>query len=243
MRQQMLWMAMIGPALLPMPVMAAPWSGDAALGYLATTGNAESSSANARFGLIYSGQRWKNTVGATAVHAISDEGTSAEHYSVTEQLDFNFTPLHYSFGVLDWNKDIYAAVRERFSQTVGYGYHALSGPVHRLDLELGGGARQSLINERPRTREKDLIARGALKYEWMFSPTSSFRQALKVESGDANTYSESVSTLKLSVIGNVYANVSYTIKNNSKAAEDTRKTDSELAVTLSYEFGKVPPPG
>lgn len=227
----------------PLIAQAAPWSGDIALGYLATTGNTETSSVNSRASLVYAHERWKNTSSAKAVHTQDARGSGAENYAASEQLDFNFTPRNYGFIALEWNKDIYAAIRERTSETLGYGRHVLMGPAHRLDLEMGAGARQSVLNERPRRHEDDAIARGAVKYQWSFSPTSSFQQAMLVESGEANTYTESLSALKLAVIGNVYANVSYTIKSNTKTADDTRKTDSELALTLSYEFGKSAPPG
>jgi putative salt-induced outer membrane protein len=48
-----------------------------------------------------------------------------------------------------------------------------------------------------------------------------------------------VSALKLQIVGNVYANLSYTIKNNTQSAPDTKKTDTEAAVSVSYEFGKA----
>lgn len=229
-------------ALIPALSHAQPWSGDIALGYLATTGNSETSSVNAKGALIFAAERWKNTATFNAVNTYADGQNSAESYIVTEQLDYNFTPHDYAFVSVEWNKDRFAPVRERTSETLGYGRHVLTGPVHVLDLEVGAGARQSQINEQPRYWEDDAIWRAAAKYQWALSPTSSFQQTLKVESGDANTYTESMSALKLAVIGNIYANLSYTVKNNTKTADDTKKTDTQAAVTLSYEFGKTPPP-
>src|SRR3546814_20737515 len=45
--------------LMPALAQAAPWSGDVALGYLATTGNSKTSSLNGKFSLIYAQERWK----------------------------------------------------------------------------------------------------------------------------------------------------------------------------------------
>jgi putative salt-induced outer membrane protein len=223
---------------VPTMAQAEPWSGDFALGYLATSGNSETSSINAKGSLVYAADRWKNTLTAAAVNTYADNESSAENYAATEQLDYNFTPRDYAFGAVEWNKDLFAAIRERTSETVGYGRHVLTGPTHLLDLEIGAGARQSQTNDDPRQREDDLIGRGAAKYQWNISQTATFLEALKIESGESNTYVESVTQLKLAIVGNLYANLSYTVKSNTDTAPDTEHTDTETAVTLSYEFGK-----
>lgn len=222
----------------PFTAFASPWSGEVALGYLATTGNAETSSLNSKAKAVYAVESWKSATTIAAINSYADDESSAENYSATEQIDFNFTPRDYAFVALEWNKDLFASIRERTSETVGYGRHVLTGPAHLLDLEIGAGARQEQLNEQPRERQGEAIGRGAARYAWNFSPTSAFEQSLKVESGNSNTYAESVTKLKLAVIGNVYANISYTIKHNSKTALDTEKTDTETAVTLSYQFGQ-----
>ncbi len=226
-------------SLSPTLARAEPWSGDFGLGYLATTGNATTSSLNGKFHLIYAQERWKNSLSGSAVSTYADHESSAENYLATEQLDLNLTPRDYLFGVVEWNKDLFAAIRERTSETVGYGRHVLIGPRHFLDLELGAGARQQQTNEHPRERDDELIERGAAKYQFVITPTTTFGETLKVETGSSNTYSESVSALKLQIVGNVYANLSYTIKNNTQSAPDTKKTDTEAAVSVSYEFGKA----
>lgn len=217
---------------------AAPWSGDVAIGYLATTGNSETSSLNGKFNVVYAQERWKNTLTGSAVNTYADDESSAESYLATEQLDYNFTSRDYAFGAVEWTKDLFAAVRERTSETTGYGRHVLTGPTHFLDLEIGAGARQQQTNDTPRQRNTDFIGRGAAKYRWAITDTTSFSESLKVETGESNTYTESVAALKLQVVGNIYANLSYTIKNNTQSAPDTKKTDTEAAVTMSYEFGK-----
>ncbi|NGY06977.1 DUF481 domain-containing protein [Solimonas terrae] len=223
---------------MPAMARAAPWSGDVAVGYLATTGNSKTSSLNGKFSLVYAQERWKNTFGASAINTYADNESSAESYTANEQLDYNFTPRDYAFGAVEWNKDLFAAIRERTSETTGYGRHLLIGPVHFLDLEVGLGARQQQTNDVPRQRDDEFIGRGALKYRWAITQTTSLTEALKIESGNSNTYSESATALKLQIVGSLFTNLSYTIKNNTQSAPDTRKTDTEAAVTVSYEFGK-----
>src|SRR3546814_18688553 len=67
--------------LMPALAQAAPWSGDVALGYLATTGNSKTSSLNGKFSLIYAQERWKNTLSAAAINTYADNESSAESYA------------------------------------------------------------------------------------------------------------------------------------------------------------------
>lgn len=111
------------------------------------------------------------------------------------------------------------------------------GPVHELSAEVGVGARQTEENVTG-FKDDDLIGRLAGRYAFIMSPTSSFVQTLKVESGDANTSTESVSELKLAIVGNLHAMLSYTVRHNSEVPATTKKTDTYTAVNLAYSFGK-----
>jgi putative salt-induced outer membrane protein len=225
-------------ALLSVPAVASAgdWSGEAAAGYLATSGNAETSSLNAKFGLNYLAGPWKNALLASAVSS-SDEGSStAERYFVGNKLDYGFTERDYVFLALEFEKDLFGGIRQRTSETVGYGRHLLLGPVHKLDAEIGAGVRQTEEQLTGDTHD-DVIGRGALTYGWKISDSSAFAQLLKTESGESNTYVESVSELKLTIIGSLAAALSYTVKHNTDVPAGTEKTDTFTAVNLAYGFG------
>ncbi len=81
-----------------------------------------------------------------------------------------------------------------------------------------------------------MVGRAGLIYAWQISETSRFAQTLTTEYGDTNTYTESLSELKLSVIGGVFANLAFTVKHNSNVPADTEQTDTISAVSLSYEY-------
>lgn len=229
--------------LLPALAHAAPWSGEVGLGYLATSGNTDTRSVNGKVAVDYTAERWKNAFLATAIGAADtdattgDERATAERYLVANKTDYNFTERDYAFLSLEWEKDLFGAVRQRTSETVGYGRRVLIGPVHLLDLEIGAGARQNRENV-TNIREEDAIARLAGKYVWNLSETSAFQQTVKIETGDINTFTESVSELKLSIVGNLFATLAYTVRNNSDVPAGTKKTDTLTAVNLSYSFGK-----
>jgi len=59
---------------------------------------------------------------------------------------------------------------------------------------------------------------------------------LTIESGQENTYTESVTAISAQVVGNLALVASYTIKNNSDVLPLIEKTDTYTAISLEYTF-------
>lgn len=241
--------ALLAAVVLATPALAVePWSGDVGVGYLATSGNSESSSVNGKFELVYTAKRWRNTLnGAATQSAQEDEATgetrrSAERYTAGDKADFNFTERDYAFVAFEWEKDLVGPIRERMSETAGYGRKVLTGPEHTLELELGAGVRQTETQVTPEApvavTSDDAIGRGRLAYRWAFTENNHFAETIKVESGESNTLSESVSELKLQVVGALFALASFTVRQNSDVPPGTEKTDTIASFSLGWTFGK-----
>ncbi|MEX1266372.1 MAG: DUF481 domain-containing protein [Woeseia sp.] len=211
-----------------------PWAGKAALGYLATSGNSESSSLNTKFELGYTSGKWEYLADASAINAQESEQTTAEAYKLGFKSEYSFSEDNFLYGRMVWRKDLFSAYDQQFSQTVGYGRRLLDTMSHQLSADIGVGARQSEL--RDGTTENDLIARGGINYRWIITETASFSQDLTVESGDVNTYIESVSAITASLVGNLALVASYTIKNNSEVPVGTDSTDTYTALSIEYAF-------
>jgi putative salt-induced outer membrane protein len=211
-----------------------PWSGKVALGYLATSGNSESSSLNTKFDLAYASGKWQNFLEAAAISAQESNQSTAEAYRLGFKSEFTFSEHNYLFGRVVWRKDLFSGYDRQFSQTVGYGRRLIETKAHLLSVEIGAGARQSIL--RDGTSEDDVILRGGANYSWIISPGATFSQILAVESGEVNTYLESVSALKAHLIGELALVASFTIKNNSDVPAGTEQTDTYSALSLEYAF-------
>lgn len=211
-----------------------PWSGKAALGYLATSGNSESSSLNTQFELGYASGKWEHLIDATAINAQESEQTTAEAYKLGFKSEYSFSQDNFLYGRVVWRKDLFSAYDQQFSQTVGYGRRLIDTPAHQLSADIGVGARQSEL--RDGTTENDFIGRGGINYRWVITETASFSQDLTIESGNVNTYIESVSAVTATLIGNLALVVSYTVKNNSEVPAGTENTDTYTALSIEYAF-------
>jgi len=211
-----------------------PWSGKAALGYLATSGNSESANLNAQFELGYASGNWQHLLEASAISAQENDQSTAEAYKLGAKTEYSFSEHNYLFGRLIWRKDLFSGYDQQFSQTVGYGRRLIDTPRHKLSAEIGAGARQSEL--RDGTTESDVILRGGANYRWQWSETAAFTQDLTIESGQVNTYLESVSAIKARLFSQFALVASYTIKNNSDVPVGTEQTDTYTALSIEYAF-------
>jgi putative salt-induced outer membrane protein len=228
--------------LLAAPAMAqedeeedtSPWAGKATLGYLATSGNTNNSNLNAGFEVSYTKGSWVHSFRAEAINATEDDVTTTEAYQSGWKSERNFDEHNYMFGELVWRKDRFSGYDEQFSETIGYGRRLVDREKHKLNAEIGGGARQSELSDG--TEEDETILRAGLNYKWLISDTAMFSQVLAVESGSENTYTESVTKLSAALVGNLALVASYTIKNNSDVPVGTENTDKFTALSLEYTF-------
>ncbi|NNF60085.1 MAG: DUF481 domain-containing protein [Gammaproteobacteria bacterium] len=211
-----------------------PWSGSAALGLLATAGNSETTNANLGLGLNYDLDRWHHTFGAAAAGADSAGSTTAERYKANYKAKYDFTEFDYIFGLLAYEKDKFSGYDQQTTEAIGYGRRIINQDNQVLNLEAGAGFKQNDL--RDNTSEDSAIVRIGGDYLWNFSETARFTQVLAIERGSENTYLESISAVKATLLDDLGLVFSYTIKNNSEVPAGSEKRDTFTAISLEYGF-------
>lgn len=211
-----------------------PVTGKAALGYLATSGNTESTNVNASFSLVYQLPDWRHGFDLSAVSASSNDETTAEAYRASYEARRDFGEHNYLFTALNWRLDRFSGYAEQVSQTVGYGRRLINRESHLLAASAGVGFRQAEL--RDGTEEDDAIVRGSLDYVWTMSPTTEFEQTLAVESGSTNTSVEALSALRASMFRNISLVLSYRLKHNSNVPPGALSADRFSSIALEYAF-------
>jgi putative salt-induced outer membrane protein len=78
----------------------AQWTGKAELGFLNSSGNAESTSANTKFDLKRDSEKWINTFYVGALYGNNGEFTNAQRYEARYQLDYKINDKLSWFGAL-----------------------------------------------------------------------------------------------------------------------------------------------
>jgi putative salt-induced outer membrane protein len=229
--------AAAGSALAQAPAAAPgdPFVGNVALGYLATSGNTDSTNFNAALEVKWDLEGpWRHDWTALAINARTNGVTTAEAQAAGYKAQRDFSQMSYVFFSGDWRQDPFSGYDRQVTEAIGYGNRLIETDRHMLALEAGVGAKQSDLITGEELDEA--IVRGGLDYLLRISDTSELNQKLLLEQGEDNRYTESTTALKTRVVGNLAVVLSYVIKNNSDVPVGIEKTDRFTAVSLEYGF-------
>lgn len=213
---------------------AATYTGNAELGFLASDGNTQSKAFNAGVALKRDGNQWISEAFAKAGFTSQDSDTTAERYNAGFKQSYKMNDSGYLFLSLDGEKDRFSGYRWRASETLGYGRDLIKNETTELNFEIGLGASQT--EDQSGDSNSQGIAKGLIKYRYKLTKGATFGQDFKVETGEDNTYGESVSSLSMPLAEKLSFKASYTLKHNSAVASGSKHTDSYTAVSLGYDF-------
>lgn len=236
---------------------SSPWSGKVAAGYLASSGNTDTTAFNFDGEVNYDVNKWHNKLLGRAILQSSDNDATAESYKLAYEIKYDLTERNYLFGLLDYNNDRFSSYDQQMFEVIGAGRRFIVSEKHNLSGEVGIGASQSdfrdcKLDDSPSdpgfcgppqplpfgTSEDEIIYRVSGEYTWQISENASFLQRLAVNSGSNNTRTESLTELRAGIVGDIALVLSYTIINNSDVAPGTDKTDTFTAISLEYAFGQ-----
>lgn len=229
---------LLGLTLFCSAAHAGSTSGKVALGFLASTGNSKSTNLNARVNLKYKAEEWVDKLKLNAINSSQGGNSTAERYDVDGKTEYNFTKHNFVFDEAQYTKDLFAGIRQRISDTVGYGRRVIDTQKQTLDLQVGAGVRYDTTQKPELKRYTDAIGTGGLDYELQITKNSSFSETAQVQGGQSNVYMQSQTALKLRIYQNLFAQLSYTLDHNSQVPPGRSKTDTYTAINLAYEFGK-----
>lgn len=220
------------------------WQGSMALGYLQTTGNSNTSTANGKALVGYKEGLWQNSILVQALKASQEGVLTAENFEADGQSDYNFDPDNYLFGNVDYLRDVFSSYERRTSEVLGLGHRLVNNPTQQLDIELGGGRRQTRYTTGAPPNE-EWVERLAGSYLWKFTNTSNITESLNVVHGSSNTLTQSVTAVTANLVNSFALSFSYAVSHNSTVLPGFKKTDAITALSLVYSFvpeAPAPPP-
>jgi len=221
------------------------WSGTVAAGYVAVSGNSDTTTSNFKGEVMYDRDRWHYSGLATAIGATQNNETSSEAYKAQLKAKYDMTEIFYLFGLAEYNKDRFSSYDHQIFEIAGLGWRVFHTETQELNLEAGLGATQSELQqvEPPETplssSERDasqFVGRIGAEYHWHISENALFREAISSSIGSDNTYIESLTELKAGVIGNLGLALGYLVKHNTDVIPGTDKTDTQTSISLEYKF-------
>jgi putative salt-induced outer membrane protein len=230
------------------PAAQAQWTGKAELGYLQSSGNAESTSANTKFDLKRDSEKWINTFFLGALYGNNGEFTNAERYEARYQLDYKITDKLSWFGALRGERDRFSGFVYQATASTGAAYKFIDNPTTKLAFSIGAGYRRlqnevlirtdagEVIDRIEGEEESDPVATAGSTYEHNFTENTKITNKFLAESGSENTALQDDLALQVSMTKTLALAVGYGIRYNTDPPPLSETTDTLITVNLVYEL-------
>lgn len=230
--------------LLPQ-VAAAQWKSKAEAGLVASRGNTETESANAKFDVSREFVRWKHSVGATGVYASDEFGATGQRWEARGQTEYKFSLKGFWFGSARYEEDRFSGIAYQATYGTGLGWRFFDTDRTKLSAQIGAGYKVSEsratidddgVTFIPADRDEEIIGQGNLDYEHVLTDTTKVIDKLLVEAGAENTFVQNDFSLQVKILGSLALAVGYSVRHNSNPPDGFRATDTLTTLNLVYEL-------
>ena len=239
---------MVVCAVCVAPAAQAQWTGKAELGFLNSSGNAESTSANAKLDLKRDAEKWVNTFYVGALYGNNGEFTNAQRYEARYQLDYKINDRLSWFSALRGEKDYFSGFVYQATVSTGAAYKFIDSPTTKLAFSLGAGYRRlqnevlirtdagEVIDRIEGEEESDPVVTAGSTYEHNFTENTKITNKFLAESGSENTALQDDLALQVSMTKTLALAVGYGIRYNTDPPPLSETTDTLITVNLVYNI-------
>jgi putative salt-induced outer membrane protein len=213
------------------------WAGEGQVGGFITSGNTEQSGFNVGLVLNREGLMWNHHINALADFQKTDGETTREAFRVSYQLDYRISDLWFAYGLLQWERDKFALLDRRFTESLGIGYTVLNTAPLSLVVDGGVAFRQTQYIT-PDLEESDIAARATAKFAWEIRPGLRFTEEAGGLFGGTTSTIYSRSALTVALAGALSARASFDVNYESEPPPGVESTDTITRFTLVYSFNR-----
>ncbi len=213
---------------------ASTWQGEAEFGYVRTAGNTEIENIVLKAKLENERPRWTHGLRFSGIRNEDSGRTTAKNSVVEGETHYRWSERQFGFATARYDQDDFAGYDYRLVATAGIGRKLIHAQDLQLEMEIGAGARRTAYIDTEDVSEG--VGRLAGKLTWQISETSALSEEIYSELGEDNTVTDSLTELKVKVIGRLAVKMSLRVTHNTDVPPDTDKTDVKSAVTLVYDF-------
>lgn len=226
----------------------AQWTGKAELGFLASGGNTEAKSANAKFDMTHEGAKWRNAFALGGLYGENEAFSTAERYEARYQTDLKVTDRLSWFMALRGEQDRFSGFAYQATGSTGVGYKFIDSPTTKLDASLGAGYRRQkseilvktdageVIDRLDGEVESDPVATLSSNYEHAFTENTKLTNKLLAEAGNDNTAVQNDIALSVSMTKTLALAVGFGVRYNSDPPPLAESTDTLTTVNLVYNI-------
>lgn len=207
------------------------WSGSGLAGFTRTTGNTNDVGLTAGLALTKDGLVLRHKFNGAMDRQTTGGVLTRNKYLAGYQLDYKFTPRFFAYGSFTWDKDTFAGIGRRFSESGGIGYSLLDTTTMKLDLTAGPAFRQTRYVAAP--NENVTTAKLGVDYSWKVFEAMTLTE--KAEWFIGNEI-RSVTAVSIPVRGKLSAQAAFDVTRQDKVPAGRKQTDTATRLGLVYSF-------
>ncbi len=220
---------------------------DGELGFIFTSGNTETTSANAALNATQELEQWSNVFTLKALYKKDTvdgvDTTSADKKFASGQGNYKLeNPDHRLFGFASFEDDRFSEFDYQATIAAGWNQKLWKDDTSSFQYSIGPGysfaerfvtdAQGSITTE----SENGVVVRGAFAYEYTLSETAKFTQSFSTEIGQDNTKSRAESAVSAKIAGGLSMKIAVKFDHNSDVTGERDNLDTETSVNLVYTF-------
>lgn len=223
----------------------ADWTGKGEAGFVTSSGNTQTETANAKLNVQREEGNWKNAFGLDGLYASDDEGTSAQRWELFGQSDYSFSPKTFWFGAARYEQDEFSGFEYQTTVSSGLGRKFINTDITKFIGTAGVGYKfletRDAFDEAGALLERgeadnEVVFRGTLDFDHQFTPTTSLLDKFIVEAGVDNTFVQNDLSLQVKMNAVLALAVGYSVRHNTDPPVGFEKTDTLTTVNLVYEI-------
>jgi len=227
----------------PLPEPVSAWKGsNAALGFVANSGNSRNMNLNLGLKVNYVKNRWTNKSQGTAQFGSNNGQTNQERYFVLEQLNYSLNDNkkvnNYLFVNGNVTFDHFSPFTYQYVISGGYGRDWIKTPRFAFSTQLGPGYRRSKQADSGAITENLLFTTEA-DVNWQIGNNTTFSESAVYNIGRAYNYLKSTTALTNKLTHNLSSQISFMVENYSQLPANSTNlvpTNTTTNISLIYNF-------
>jgi putative salt-induced outer membrane protein len=229
--------------LLALPGLAAeeppkpPWSGSLGLSFLSTTGNTDTRSLGAEFGLKRIPDPWGLEFTAKFLESSQNGEKNAEDTFASLRGIRNLSDRWMIYALGSGEKNVFAGFDLRAIIEAGATFKALAGPIHEVSVDGGlSWTREEPISFPSKSYAGSVLG---LAYQWKISETSVFTEKVRSYfdfSDSANWRITSETAIKAAISTRFAIKAAYDYRRTNEPVPGFLKVDTATTVSLVATF-------
>jgi len=215
------------------------WSGEGQVGGSVTSGNTKETGIAVGVKLAKDGLKWRHEIDALANFQRTNGVKTREAFRFGYEADYAISEAWYAYGLLQWQRDKFAGIGRRFTESVGIGRILIDSPSVEFEINGGPALRQTRFIATPTLPERNenrLTFRGSGMFAWTISEDLRFTEEFGTLAGSGNTTFYSRAALTAALTDVLSARLSFDVEHETNPPPGILKTDTSTRASLVYDF-------